>query len=166
MINVSRKIIIEIKKYKNSAFMTRFQKSTSKCSRGYIIICTSTLVAYVPVPVSFQTSQWRGHEIASYPLPGRSELSYEYAFRSINKAKTIMTYCCCTCRALNDGVFPAFCKSLYVHILNVNFITDPENPVNAHFYTPRSLVRALALCETIDVGNYLRENANTTPKQV
>uniref|UniRef100_A0A1I7W7C2 Transp_Tc5_C domain-containing protein n=1 Tax=Heterorhabditis bacteriophora TaxID=37862 RepID=A0A1I7W7C2_HETBA len=90
------------------------------------------MAAYVPAPVSFRPSQQRGHDIAFYPLPGQSKLAYEFAFHSINKAKTIMTYCCCTCRALKDGARSAFGKIPYVHIVNGNFITDPEILVNPH----------------------------------
>uniref|UniRef100_A0A1I7XU08 Uncharacterized protein n=1 Tax=Heterorhabditis bacteriophora TaxID=37862 RepID=A0A1I7XU08_HETBA len=102
------------------------------------------MAAYVPAPVSFRPSQQRGRDIAFYPLPCQSKLAYE---------------------ALKDGARSAFGKIPYVHIVNGNFITDPKIPVNPHFWTPRNSARALARRETIDVGNYLRQNANMTPKQ-
>uniref|UniRef100_A0A1I7XQA1 PINc domain-containing protein n=1 Tax=Heterorhabditis bacteriophora TaxID=37862 RepID=A0A1I7XQA1_HETBA len=37
--------------------------------------------------------------------------------------------------------------------------------MTVHLCTPKSLTMALARRETIYVGNYLRENANMTPKQ-
>uniref|UniRef100_A0A1I7WHV9 RRM domain-containing protein n=1 Tax=Heterorhabditis bacteriophora TaxID=37862 RepID=A0A1I7WHV9_HETBA len=107
----------------------------------------------------------RGYGIAFYSVPTRSESTYEYAFRSINKVKTITTYCCCACRALKDNAPPAFGKFSYIHISHVNFITDPDNLMNTYLCTSRSLTRALARCETTDVSNYLRENANMTPKK-
>uniref|UniRef100_A0A1I7XJG0 DUF1996 domain-containing protein n=1 Tax=Heterorhabditis bacteriophora TaxID=37862 RepID=A0A1I7XJG0_HETBA len=73
---------------------------------------------------------------------------------------TIMTYCCCTCRALKGSALSAFDKILYVHISDDNFITDPENLVNAHFCTTRSSARDLARRDAINFGNYFHENAN------
>uniref|UniRef100_A0A1I7X084 MULE domain-containing protein n=1 Tax=Heterorhabditis bacteriophora TaxID=37862 RepID=A0A1I7X084_HETBA len=102
------------------------------------------MTAYVPAPISFRPSQQRGRDIAFYPLPCQSKLAYE---------------------ALKDGARSAFGKIPYVYIVNGNFITNPEIPVNPHSWTPRNSARALAGRETIDVGNYLRQNANMTPKQ-
>uniref|UniRef100_A0A1I7XDZ8 Uncharacterized protein n=1 Tax=Heterorhabditis bacteriophora TaxID=37862 RepID=A0A1I7XDZ8_HETBA len=113
------------------------------------------MTAYVPGTVSFRPSQQRGHDITFYLLLNRSELAYEFAFRCINTAETIMTYCCCTFRALNDGAPLAFGKIPYVYILNGHFITHPEYPGNAYLYTPRSSARALAWREATDIANYL-----------
>uniref|UniRef100_A0A1I7WHB7 Uncharacterized protein n=1 Tax=Heterorhabditis bacteriophora TaxID=37862 RepID=A0A1I7WHB7_HETBA len=126
-----------------------------------MFLCIFRAASIQQIPHSMSAS---GRGIAFYPLPGRSKLAYDFTFRSINKAKT-MTYCRCTFRALKDGALSAFGRISYDHIFNGNFITDPENTVNAHFCMPKSSARSLVQRGTIDIGNYLRENANMTPKQ-
>uniref|UniRef100_A0A1I7WZN2 Pectinesterase n=1 Tax=Heterorhabditis bacteriophora TaxID=37862 RepID=A0A1I7WZN2_HETBA len=85
---------------------------------------------------SFWPSQQISQDISFYALRVCSELAYKFTFRIINTAKTVMAYCCCTSRALMYSALSAFGKIAYVYISNVNSITDPENPVNAHFCMP------------------------------
>ncbi|EYC14804.1 hypothetical protein Y032_0039g18 [Ancylostoma ceylanicum] len=119
---------------------------------------------FEPSPAEFVPSQQRGPDVAVYRIPDNPELCYEWSFKKLLSDKETASYNCCGCRSLKarDGVtFKAplpLCK-----IRDGYFVTDPCNPVRAHFCTPRSTPEVAMRRMVIKKCNDLREDFERRP---
>ncbi|CAJ0595685.1 unnamed protein product, partial [Cylicocyclus nassatus] len=122
------------------------------------------LLMFDPSPAEFVPSQQRGPDIAVYRIPENPELCYEWSFKKLLTDRETGSYICCGCRSLKarDGAaYPAplpMCK-----IKDGYFITDPCNPLRAHFCTPRSTPEVAMRRMVIKKCNDLREDTERRP---
>ncbi|KAL6728537.1 hypothetical protein Aduo_010301 [Ancylostoma duodenale] len=116
---------------------------------------------FQPVPAIFVPSQQRGRDVAVYVFPHDHDLCYEWYYQLTMGDNCTLTYMCCGCKALktrNRKAYPrpvASCR-----IMNGHFITDPLNPIRAHFCEPRNTTKATARRLLIERCNELREGAD------
>ncbi|RCN38110.1 hypothetical protein ANCCAN_15993 [Ancylostoma caninum] len=119
---------------------------------------------FEPSPAEFVPSQQRGPDVAVYRIPDNPDLCYEWSFKKLLSDKETASYNCCGCRSLKarDGLtFKAplpLCK-----IRDGYFVTDPCNPVRAHFCTPRSTPEVAMRRMVIKKCNDLREDFERRP---
>ncbi|RCN47806.1 hypothetical protein ANCCAN_06143 [Ancylostoma caninum] len=116
---------------------------------------------FQPVPALFVPSQQRGRDVAVYVFPHDQHLCYEWYYQLTMGDNCTLTYMCCGCKALktrNRKAYPrpvASCR-----IMNGYFVTDPLNPIRAHFCEPRDTTKATARRLIIERCNELRDGAD------
>ncbi|KAL6732309.1 hypothetical protein Aduo_003083 [Ancylostoma duodenale] len=119
---------------------------------------------FEPSPAEFVPSQQRGPDVAVYRIPDNPDLCYEWSFKKLLSDKETASYNCCGCRSLRARYGVTYRAPLPLcKIRDGYFVTDPCNPVRAHFCTPRSTPEVVMRRMVIKKCNDLREDFERRP---